>query len=221
MDTGIWAAIITALSAIVVQAMRDWSKKTESVSMPPPVGQATLSAPQRVDRAKTETRRSQIYSLVSMILMAIAIIFAFGSHQLLAGRLDVESKVTPPIGSIIAWHKNPNLEDSSAVIASKPPDGWLECDGKSKIPEDSDLFKLGVRTTPNLNKADGYVGGRFLRGGEASGIRKDCSLHYYQTSYEGVSANTIPNLTPWITNPDKVEPSTAATDYEQIAAVDR
>jgi hypothetical protein len=62
----------------------------------------------------------------------------------------------PPVGAIIAWHKN---------LAGVPalPEGWVEVNGQSIADNDSPLN--GV-TLPDLNGQ-----GRFLRGGGTSGTQ--------------------------------------------------
>jgi len=73
----------------------------------------------------------------------------------------------PPIGAIVAWHKNIGVEGQIAL-----PDGWIECtqnrSGSLKIECPGSL--LDGQLVPDLNTASGYEGGgRFLRGGERSG----------------------------------------------------
>ncbi len=93
-------------------------------------------------------------------------------------KLDVDGEIkgfgVVPIGSIIAWHKNPNPNDPDAVLP--PPDGWLECNGQV-LPLDSPLRDTGATNVPRLNQSDdGYSGGRFLRGGTTSGTPQDATM---------------------------------------------
>lgn len=101
-----------------------------------------------------------------------------------------------PIGSIIAWHKNPGgheKPDKPEAMADKPPTGWQECDG-STIPSDSPLRRWGATTTPLLNEGAGFedgkpVRGRFLRGGLVSGQKQDDAFkaHSHPTAHKGYS----------------------------------
>lgn len=70
-----------------------------------------------------------------------------------------------PVGTIMAWHKD--LPGTPAL-----PDGWVECNGQVVTDPESPYFDANV---PNLNSADGYVSGRFLRGGATSGEMQDGS----------------------------------------------
>lgn len=76
------------------------------------------------------------------------------------------SEPRPPVGSIIAWHKQPNAKhdgsDSGNPLSAEPPDGWMECNG-DPLPPNSPLAKTGATHTPKLNS------GRFLRGAGTSG----------------------------------------------------
>lgn len=71
---------------------------------------------------------------------------------------DGASTIDFPIGSIIAWHRD---IDTSRKIPQKLPLGWQECNGKLIL--EGPLSDRGLNT-PNLNSAEGYEGGRFLRG---------------------------------------------------------
>lgn len=77
---------------------------------------------------------------------------------------SVPSPLSPPLGSIIAWHKNIGTTPLSI------PDGWLECNGQA-LPMDSPLRMSGAQNTPDLNNIPqaGYSKGVFLRGSTHSG----------------------------------------------------
>lgn len=86
-----------------------------------------------------------------------------------------------PVGTILAWHKNPNPDDKDTEL--ELPTGWLECDGQS-IPDDSPLKKItGAENLPNLNDPNmpNFLGnkgggGAFLRGGTNSGVTQPDSF---------------------------------------------
>ena len=84
---------------------------------------------------------------------------------------------TPPVGTILAWHKNINPD-----IAL--PLGWEECNGQVITNEDSPLFGI---TLPNLNGEQ-----RFLRGGKQSGIlqEQDWKSFTMLRSTRGMDQNT-------------------------------
>lgn len=63
---------------------------------------------------------------------------------------------TPPLGAIIAWHKN------LKGVPQDLPKGWMECSG-GKIT----VGPMAGETAPNLNG-----GRRFLRGGASSGTEE-------------------------------------------------
>jgi hypothetical protein len=90
-------------------------------------------------------------------------------------------KTRPPIGAIVAWHKNPNPDKPKAVISQSPPNDCLECNGQD-LPRDSPLRELGATNLPDLNnavkdkKGNPYSGGRFLRGANQSGIIQESTL---------------------------------------------
>ena len=74
-------------------------------------------------------------------------------------RTAIESTREPPIGSIIAWHK-----DLGTGAVPALPEGWLECDGQTVMDEASPLDGVVL---PNLNGD-----GRFLRGSSSSGANQ-------------------------------------------------
>ncbi len=96
------------------------------------------------------------------------------------------SAIQPPVGSIVAWHKN-----MGAGIPSLP-DGWVECNGQ--VLSDS-ASVLNGQTIPNLNGASAGVNSpnlsgkytMFLRGGTTSGVGQDHMfqdhIHVVGTSY--------------------------------------
>ncbi len=67
-----------------------------------------------------------------------------------------------PVGSIIAWHKTYSGK-------SDLPKGWEECNGQTLSKENYPDMADEKRKLPDLNSAEGYSGGRFLRGGTESG----------------------------------------------------
>ena len=99
--------------------------------------------------------------------------------------------VVPPVGSIIAWHKNmgmspeppqppeplPEPEPPEPLPPPLPPDEplitllpeWVECDGMQINDSESPFDGF---YTPNLNTSwmTGYPGGYFLRGSLTSGM---------------------------------------------------
>ena len=86
--------------------------------------------------------------------------------------------VLPPVGSIIAWHKD--------MTGTPPlPDGWVECNGQVISDTRSPYHGLAV---PDLNAdlQDGSTSsGMFLRGGSTSGQRQEDA-----TAVNGLSAAT-------------------------------
>jgi len=106
-------------------------------------------------------------------LLAGLIAFAFVSvrHIYLFGMN--EHTVRPPVGSIIAWHKNPAAAPDGSAPGTKLvlPEGWMECNG-DQLPLDSPLRNTGAERVPDLNnKAPKNHFGRFLRGNSDSGIQ--------------------------------------------------
>lgn len=71
---------------------------------------------------------------------------------------DLRRHIQPPIGSIVAWHRD---------MAGVPdlPDGWVECNGQAITDAASPFYR---QTVPNLNGE-----GRFLRGWSTSGVEAD------------------------------------------------
>ena len=66
-------------------------------------------------------------------------------------RLETAARVPP--GTIVAYY-----------LSAAPPDGWLLCDGLTSVPVNSELYALGVHTTPDFRAM-------FLRG--RNGTRSD------------------------------------------------
>jgi len=79
----------------------------------------------------------------------------------------------PPIGSVVAWHKN--LKGVPVAL----PLGWMECNGQ-KI----SAGPLTGERVPNLNGER-----RFLRGGSTSGIAEEDQFqgHYHSYSFANSS----------------------------------
>ncbi|MGA1841586.1 MAG: phage tail protein [bacterium] len=77
-----------------------------------------------------------------------------------------------PVGTIVAWHKS--LPGTPSL-----PDGWLECNGQKVTDPGSPYNGTNL---PDLNSAEGYFGGRFLRGNSKSGILQEATQIYQQTS---------------------------------------
>lgn len=77
-----------------------------------------------------------------------------------------------PVGSIIAWHKNPaaTADRPGPELATKPPAGWLECKGQ-ELPADSPLRDTGATHLPDLNHP-----GLFLRGAMTSGKPQESTM---------------------------------------------
>lgn len=118
--------------------------------------------------------------------------------------------VVPPVGSIIAWHKNmgmspppppepeppPLPEPPEPLPPPLPPDEplitllpeWVECDGMQINDSESPFDGF---YTPNLNTSwmTGYPGGYFLRGSLTSGMMNSDTFkaHTHQDT-ERVSA---------------------------------
>lgn len=115
--------------------------------------------------------------------------------------------VVPPVGSIIAWHKNmgmspepppepeplpepepppPPLPPDEPLITLLPE--WVECDGMQINDSESPFDGF---YTPNLNTSwmTGYPGGYFLRGSLTSGMMNSDTFkaHTHQDT-ERVSA---------------------------------
>jgi hypothetical protein len=73
----------------------------------------------------------------------------------------------PPVGAIIAWHKN-----WSTNLPALPPN-WVECNGQTINDRLSPLHGL---TVPDLNNTN-----RFLRGNPASGTTGGAKTHTHTT----------------------------------------
>jgi hypothetical protein len=97
-----------------------------------------------------------------------------------------------PLGSIIAWHNIGNK--------SKPPQGWVECNGqklKGNQYIDSPFYN---KIIPNLNIGNGN--GRYLRGTTGkSGLFQNATLHPYIFP-AGLNQLKYPNSHLPIRNPD-------------------
>jgi len=78
-----------------------------------------------------------------------------------------------PIGTIMAWHKS--MADTPPL-----PDEWVECNGQELNDPESPYYR---RTIPNLNSANGYEGGKFLRGGTTSGVTQEASEIHHETTW--------------------------------------
>ena len=97
----------------------------------------------------------------------------------------------PPIGSIVAWHKN------LTGVPALPPE-WLECNGQTVSDAGS---PLNGQVVPDLNSVVPMYagGGRFLRGGTSSGILQDSSVMFPNdtsdafTNSDGTGPETIPS----------------------------
>lgn len=87
-----------------------------------------------------------------------------------------------PLGTILAWHKNPtatpdgkNPGPSLELNEPGSPVRWMECNGQTitrgSYPEFFQMasFPSDIWNVPKLNLSDGYDGGKFLRGGKSSG----------------------------------------------------
>ncbi len=86
-----------------------------------------------------------------------------------AAQINSNFAKMPPIGSVVAWHK-----DMAGLPSTTLPDGWVECNGQTLNDVESGL---NGRVIPNLNGAaagassPGFasVERLILRGGSASG----------------------------------------------------
>jgi len=91
-------------------------------------------------------------------------------HKLTTSPYTMVAATSPPIGSIIAWHKSlagtPGLQSE-----------WVECNGQ--ILNDTNSPYDG-QSIPDLNNIPSSYsgGGRFLRGGNVSGTSQDASVMY-------------------------------------------
>lgn len=93
----------------------------------------------------------------------------------------VVSDISPPVGSIIAWHKS--LTGVPAL-----PGSWVECDGRTISDVDS---PLNGRQVPNLNT------GRFLRGAGTSGTLQDDALQEHRHELNaGTTIDLLRNVHP-------------------------
>lgn len=94
-------------------------------------------------------------------------------HTLSSSPYTHQAAYQPPVGSIVAWHKNlpgvPTL-----------PTGWVECNGQ--LVNDSQS-PINGQSLPNLNAVSGYAGGRFLRGGTTSGVQQEATSFTEQVSW--------------------------------------
>ena len=102
-------------------------------------------------------------------------------HQLTPSPYAHRAAMSPPIGSIIAWHK-----DLAGVPAL--PDGWVECDGGTVSDADSPLNGQAI---PDLNTAVDYSAGRFLRGGATSGELQAASRVFRSGAWSDYSASGV------------------------------
>lgn len=80
------------------------------------------------------------------------------AEPLASAPADAAGPVSVPTGAILAWAKS--MTNTPAL-----PVGWLECNGQVVEDEASPYYG---QTLPDLNSTEGD-GGRFLRGGPASG----------------------------------------------------
>ncbi|NOT02063.1 MAG: hypothetical protein HOP29_15735 [Phycisphaerales bacterium] len=108
-------------------------------------------------------------------------------HALAASPYSHQAAFQPPIGSIIAWHKN--LPGVPAL-----PDGWIECTNPSGTATiNASGSPLNGQLIPPLNDTPpvGYTGGgRFLRGGMGSGNLQDATFVYDGNSGAGQQYRT-------------------------------
>ncbi|MFO0972179.1 MAG: hypothetical protein U1A27_01900 [Phycisphaerae bacterium] len=164
MDNSILAAIISGVCGIIVALIGLFGKPSE----------ATL-------RQLAEAGRSTAGSLTTsrLITVVAGLTIVVGASAFGYGKFQEVYKVTPPIGSIIAWHKN--LDRMPRL-----PEGWVECNGGNVNYPGSPLNGDPI---PDLNH-DAYAGGdlqgggsgRFLRGGTTSGVLQDSTLIDHEMS---------------------------------------
>lgn len=95
--------------------------------------------------------------------------------------------IIPPIGSIIAWHRD--FKEPFSL-----PENWVECNGDKIHDKESPFHNL---YTPPLNKGNAYKGGRFLRGGEKSGEMQEGSLHFNESG-----DSTVADHSDWMLRTD-------------------
>lgn len=87
-------------------------------------------------------------------------------------QVEPAPEVVPPIGSIIAWHKNLNAYPPSSGPEPEPlitlPPEWIECDGRTISDPESPFDGLNA---PQLNASvfSTTTEGLFLRGSNMSG----------------------------------------------------
>ena len=100
--------------------------------------------------------------------------------------LDTTIAQSPPVGSIVGFHKD--WSETTDTI----PDGWLYCDGS--VISDSES-PINGQTLPDLNGTDDDTK-RFLRGSDTAGTTGGSSTHNHsvpKTSCRRQYNSTYPN----------------------------
>lgn len=130
-------------------------------------------------------------------------------HPLVSSPYSLQTAIQPPIGSIIAWHKN--LPGVPAL-----PDGWIECTNPTGTATISVTESpLNGQLIPELNNTPpGYnAGGRFLRGSTHSGDLQDGSLHFSEMN--NPTGNCVPRDDgAWVHYSDEPEGSNLVDGYQ-------
>ena len=115
--------------------------------------------------------------------------YSFSANQVVsAGSINANFEKMPPVGAVIAWHKN------MIGLTATLPDGWVECNGQ--VISDSESA-LDGQIAPNLNgepsgaNSPGTSGkyAMFLRGGTASGGGQldQFQGHFHRANYMGTT----------------------------------
>ena len=116
------------------------------------------------------------------VLLADALHVFQGGNVVSASQLNANFNKLPPVGAIIAWHKN--LSGAPAL-----PDGWVECNGQ--LISDSESPFNG-QTTPNLNNPVNAWNSRgvFLRGHTSSGVFENDAFQAHKHNDNGHTHST-------------------------------
>ncbi|HPF39484.1 MAG TPA: hypothetical protein PK093_12635 [Phycisphaerae bacterium] len=113
--------------------------------------------------------------------------------RLLKQKLEtIQSSRLPPIGSIVAWHRDVNdpavpNESHGGKRPLQLPDGWLVCNGP--LDKDDPTTIIDETRIPDLNGAckDGVPQRRFLRGtNSVTGLLQDDTFqgHWHQGAWD-------------------------------------